>query len=168
MLFSTKQQQKSLLWPKNCFILSICQNSSRVYNSISKNFLGVDNTFTISKEGSVENRVMIRCTQGYLLCVIINGLTDLSSDNPQLEVQWSFLLVLAWKGSLFCCLTTAIITTHYNYNTTTEQSRGIKISLMEFLSSEFIQFHFVGQASDSDLNSTEVSLSFFLHLFYME
>ena len=128
----------------------------------------MDNTFTISKVGSVENRVMIRCTQGYLLCVIINGLTDLSSDNPQLEVQWSFLLVLAWKGSLFCCLTTAIITTHYNYNTTTEQSRGIKISLMEFLSSEFIQFHFVGQASDSDLNSTEVSLSFFLHLFYME
>mgnify|MGYP001265893779 FL=1 len=56
MLFNEQMKKQSkakkfTLTQKLRFVLSICQNSSRVYNSISKNFLGVDNTFgTVKKE----------------------------------------------------------------------------------------------------------------------
>ena len=72
---------------------------SKLQQSLQLNFkelFGCGQHFWHSKEGSVEkNRVMIRCTLG-LTCIIINGLTDLSSDNPQSQVQWSFLLLLGY------------------------------------------------------------------------
>ena len=66
--FQRSSSKKVYFDPKialHSFHLSKLQQSLQL--NFKEQFLGVDNTFTISKEGSVENRVMIRCTQGYFV-----------------------------------------------------------------------------------------------------
>lgn len=171
-----KQSKKVYFDPK---IALHSLHLSKLQQSLQLNFkelFGCGQHFWHSKEGSVEkNRVLIRCTLG-LTCIIINGLTDLSSDNPQSQVQWSFLLLLGYqhersfpsqlgsKGSLFCCF--AIITTHYNYNT-----EGLRYPSWNFLvqsSHNFtLQARLQIRALDSDLNSTGKFLFHSSFVFYI-